>query len=87
MRPNSPPRTMVDLQRRDGIRKKNGRIDIPQERNIHTICIPASHAQWDLGSRGLASVVRASVHVYNDNGDIDALVGAVAEIAAARVVS
>jgi hypothetical protein len=37
MRPNSPPRTMVDLQRRDGIRKKNGRIDIPQERNIHTI--------------------------------------------------
>jgi hypothetical protein len=37
MRPHSPPRTMVDLQRRDGIRKKNGRIDIPQERNIHTI--------------------------------------------------
>ncbi|KAM0714936.1 hypothetical protein Q7P37_009401 [Cladosporium fusiforme] len=37
MRPNSPARTMVDLQRRDGIRKKNGRIDIPQERNIHTI--------------------------------------------------
>lgn len=37
MRPNSPPRTMVDFQRRDGIRKKNGRIDIPQERNIHTI--------------------------------------------------
>lgn len=37
MRPSSPPRTMVDLQRRDGIRKKNGRIDIPQERNIHTI--------------------------------------------------
>jgi hypothetical protein len=37
MRPNSPARTMVDLQRRDGIRKKNGRIDIPQERNINTI--------------------------------------------------
>jgi rRNA maturation protein Nop10 len=37
MRPNSPLRTMVDLQRRDGIRKKNGRIDIPQELNIHTI--------------------------------------------------
>jgi hypothetical protein len=37
MRPSSPPRTMVDIQRRDGIRKKNGRIDIPQERNIHTI--------------------------------------------------
>ena len=37
MRPNSPHTTMVDLARRDGIRKKNGRIDIPQERNIHTI--------------------------------------------------
>lgn len=37
MRPNSPPRSMSDLQRRDGIRKKNGRIDIPQERNIQNI--------------------------------------------------
>ena len=33
----SPPRTLVDWQRKDGIRKKNGRIDIPQERNIETI--------------------------------------------------
>lgn len=37
MRPNSPHETMVDIARRDGIRKKNGRIDIPAERNIHTI--------------------------------------------------
>lgn len=37
MRPESPPRTLLDFQRRDGIRKKNGRIDIPQERNIQTI--------------------------------------------------
>ena len=37
MRPNSPPITMVDFARRDGIRKKNGRIDIPTERNLHTI--------------------------------------------------
>ena len=37
MRPASPPRTNVDIQRRDGIRKKNGRIEIPQERNIQTI--------------------------------------------------
>ena len=37
MRPASPTRTNVDLQRRDGIRKKNGRIDIPHERNIETI--------------------------------------------------
>ncbi|GAB7363766.1 hypothetical protein MBLNU230_g4334t1 [Neophaeotheca triangularis] len=37
MRPNSPSQTFIGLDRRDGIRKKNGRIDIPQERNIHTI--------------------------------------------------
>lgn len=34
IRPGSPVRTSVDAQRRDGVRKKNGRIDIPQERNI-----------------------------------------------------
>ncbi|KAK1069405.1 hypothetical protein LTR74_004971 [Friedmanniomyces endolithicus] len=37
MRPNSPPTTLLDFARRDGIRKKNGRIEIPQERNIRTI--------------------------------------------------
>lgn len=37
MRPGSPSRSMMDMQRREGIRKKNGRIDIPQERNIQTI--------------------------------------------------
>lgn len=37
MRPNSPPTSFLDFARRDGIRKKNGRIDIPEERNIHTI--------------------------------------------------
>jgi hypothetical protein len=37
MRTGSPGRTSVDMQRRDGIRKKNGRIEIPQERNIQTI--------------------------------------------------
>ena len=37
MRPTSPPRALLDYQRRDGIRKKNGRIDIPHERNIQTI--------------------------------------------------
>ena len=36
-RGTSPVRTTVDQQRRDGVRKKNGRIDIPQERNINTI--------------------------------------------------
>lgn len=36
-RVSSPPRTAVDLQRRDRIRKKNQRIEIPQERSIHNI--------------------------------------------------
>ncbi|KAK5117700.1 hypothetical protein LTR62_005124 [Meristemomyces frigidus] len=37
MRPNSPSNGMMDFARPNGIRKKNGRIDIPQERNIQTI--------------------------------------------------
>lgn len=37
MRAQSPLQTTVDFQRRDGIRKKNARIDIPQERCIQTI--------------------------------------------------
>lgn len=53
-------------------------------RRVRTVHVPASHAQWDLGKRGIDSVVRASVHVYNDDSDVDALVGAVAEIAGAR---
>ncbi|MCW4385076.1 aminotransferase class V-fold PLP-dependent enzyme [Salinibacterium sp. SYSU T00001] len=50
-------------------------------RAIDTIAIPASHAQWDLGERGLDAVVRASVHVYNDEADLRSLIEAVAEIA------
>ncbi|WP_281689850.1 aminotransferase class V-fold PLP-dependent enzyme [Pseudonocardia thermophila] len=51
------------------------------ERNVRVVAVPAAHGQWDLGDRGIASVVRASVHVYNDHGDVDALVRAVAEVA------
>lgn len=49
---------------------------------VDVIAIPAAHAQWDLGARGLPGVVRASMHVYNDNSDLDALVDAVASIRA-----
>jgi selenocysteine lyase/cysteine desulfurase len=58
--------------------------DYLKERNISTISIPAAHAQWDLGARGVPSVVRASVHVYNDAGDLDALVTAVTELVVAQ---
>lgn len=40
---------------------------------IHTLAVPATHGQWDLGDRNLERVVRASVHVYNDVTDIDAV--------------
>ncbi|SCE96505.1 Selenocysteine lyase/Cysteine desulfurase [Micromonospora haikouensis] len=50
-------------------------------RGVRTVSVPASHGQWDLGLRGVPAVVRASVHVYNNDADLDALLGAVAEIA------
>ncbi|MDP9792221.1 selenocysteine lyase/cysteine desulfurase/glycine/D-amino acid oxidase-like deaminating enzyme [Catenuloplanes nepalensis] len=43
---------------------------------VHVTSIPDHHGQWDLGRRGLESVVRASVHVYNDESDISALTAA-----------
>jgi cysteine desulfurase / selenocysteine lyase len=43
---------------------------------VHVTSVPASHGQWDLGRRGIAAVVRASVHVYNDESDLDALAAA-----------
>jgi monomeric sarcosine oxidase len=45
---------------------------------FHLVAVPASHGQWDLGRRGLPAVVRASVHVYNDAEDVDALLTQVA---------
>ncbi|MFC4646383.1 N-methyl-L-tryptophan oxidase [Streptomyces mangrovi] len=51
-------------------------------RRVHLIAVPADHGRWDMDPRGLTKVVRASVHVYTDDQDLDALVGAVAEIAA-----
>ncbi|MFI6335108.1 N-methyl-L-tryptophan oxidase [Streptomyces sp. NPDC050535] len=53
-------------------------------RQVHLIAVPASHGRWDMDPRGLAKVVRASVHVYNDNADVHALVEAVREIARPR---
>jgi cysteine desulfurase/selenocysteine lyase len=40
---------------------------------VHVVSVPASHGRWDLERRGLDAVVRASVHVYNDESDVDAL--------------
>lgn len=53
-------------------------------RRVHLIAVPAGHGRWDMDHRGLTKVVRASVHVYNDEDDLDALVGAVREIVCLR---
>jgi monomeric sarcosine oxidase len=50
------------------------------------VCVPASHGQWDLGPRGVESVVRASVHVYNGPDDVDALLSFLAESQPAQAV-
>ncbi|MDH6220407.1 N-methyl-L-tryptophan oxidase [Streptomyces pseudovenezuelae] len=51
-------------------------------RRVHLVAVPADHGRWDMDPRGLEKVVRASVHVYTDERDLDALVEGVAEIAA-----
>jgi selenocysteine lyase/cysteine desulfurase/glycine/D-amino acid oxidase-like deaminating enzyme len=51
---------------------------------VHVVAVPAAHGRWDLGRRGIAAVVRASMHVYNGDDDLDALVDAVARPAPRR---
>jgi selenocysteine lyase/cysteine desulfurase len=43
---------------------------------INTSVSPAAWAHYDLPERGLAALVRASVHYYNTENEIDALIGA-----------
>ena len=64
----------------DGVAGKRVSAQL-REARIDSISVPASHAQWDLGARGLASVVRVSPHVYNDDDDTAALLQHVAAIA------
>lgn len=51
------------------------------ERDVRVVSVPATHGQWDLGDRGITSVVRASPHVYNDSTDVEALLDGVASVA------
>ena len=44
---------------------------------INTSTSPVGHARFDLPHRGLATLVRASVHYYNSEEEIDRFVGAV----------
>ena len=45
---------------------------------VNTSASPAEYAQYDLPHRGLPALVRASVHYYNTEDEIDALVAALA---------
>jgi cysteine desulfurase / selenocysteine lyase len=46
------------------------------EAGINTSVSPAAWAHYDLPQRGLEALVRASVHYYNTEDEIDALIGA-----------
>ncbi len=54
------------------------------ERSVNVSVMEASSAQLDYGARGSAGAVRASVHYYNDDGDLDRLLEGVKEIAWSR---
>ncbi|HEU5362826.1 MAG TPA: aminotransferase class V-fold PLP-dependent enzyme [Gaiellaceae bacterium] len=51
---------------------------------VNVSVMEASSAQLDYGARGIADAVRASVHYYNHDGDLDRLVEGVKEIAWSR---
>lgn len=51
------------------------------QQNVRVVSVPATHGQWDLGERGIRAVVRASIHVYNDENDIAALIEHVTDFA------
>lgn len=48
--------------------------------DVYVVSVPASHGQWELGRREVDAVVRASVHVYNDERDFAALTGALEKL-------
>jgi selenocysteine lyase/cysteine desulfurase len=58
--------------------------DLLAERGVNVSVMEAASAQLDFGPRGIASAVRASVHYYNDDGDLDRVVEGVKEIAWSR---
>lgn len=53
-----------------------------READVQVVQVPASHGQWDIGARGISAVVRASLHVYNDENDESGLIHGVRALAA-----
>ena len=48
--------------------------------DVYVVSVPASHGQWELGRREIDAVVRASVHVYNDERDFATLTAALEKL-------
>jgi selenocysteine lyase/cysteine desulfurase len=46
------------------------------ERGVNTHVSRTSSAQLDMPRRGLSEIVRASVHYYNTDGELDQLIDA-----------
>jgi len=51
-----------------------------RERQINTSVTSVTGARWDLADRGLDQMVRASVHYFNTDQELDRLVDAVADL-------
>ena len=51
-----------------------------REQQINTSVTAVTGARWDLADRGLDRMVRASVHYYNTNQELDRLIDAVADL-------
>ncbi len=51
-----------------------------REQRINVSVSPATYARLDLDGRGIESLVRASVHYYNDEAELERLVDAVARL-------
>ena len=50
------------------------------ERGVNVSVMERDSAQLDFGPRGIEAAVRASVHYYNDDSDLDRLVEGVKEM-------
>ena len=51
-----------------------------RDAQINVSVTPLTYARLDLGARGLAAVVRASVHYYNDEAEVDRFIAALRRI-------
>jgi cysteine desulfurase / selenocysteine lyase len=63
----------------DGIRSEDVQAQLSAQR-INTSTSPAGHARLDLPHRGLPTLVRASVHYYNSEDEVDRFVSAVEQL-------